>query len=47
VCNREGGGGEGISLFGEHIQDLYTVYEPSKLLYYPKQKPRRGGVLDR
>jgi hypothetical protein len=41
------GGGEGIGLWGEHIQ--YTVYltifEPTKSLSHPKQKPMRGGGL--
>ncbi len=46
VCN--GGRGSGCV----DLQELYTVYvvrfqdsEPTKLLYHPKQKPRREGVL--
>jgi hypothetical protein len=40
-------GGGGVGLCGEHVQELYTVYfnqiPNPKLLYHPKQKPRRGG----
>jgi hypothetical protein len=48
VCNRAG---EGIRMCGEHLQELYIVYltrfqtYKRKLLYHPKQKPRRGGGL--
>ncbi len=48
VC--DGGGGE-IGVCGEHIQELYCTVciwpdsEPTKRLYHPKQKPRKGGGL--
>jgi hypothetical protein len=43
--------GGGIGLCREHLQELlyklciWPDSEPTKLLYHPKQKPRRGGGL--
>ncbi len=46
--------GEGIGLWGEHMQELYNLciwpdFEPTKLLpfFIPNQKPRGGGASDR
>ncbi len=49
-CGWVGVGGGVLSCFGDHILQEFNIlfwpdWEPTKLLYHPKQKPRRGGGL--
>ncbi len=46
VCNR-GGRGLGCveSIYRSYTLCIWPDSEPTKLLYHPKQKPRRGGCL--
>jgi hypothetical protein len=47
VCN--GGGGDGIRLGREHLQELYIhcVFDQIPLLYYPKKDLGEEGASDR